>query len=118
MRTEKIVYAEKVLAKTQEDYIPASYQDEINKLSSAPLTKEDIFNIKRFANFYGYWYDIKKQTITVNGNLLNIYRVKNTLYFKNEISKEVFSCRNMFETARLLAKTKIIDKMVLHLENI
>lgn len=87
------------------------YYSEISKLRTTILTKNDMQNIKLFVSFYGYWFDQKKQTITMNNNIYDILKVKNNLYIKNKKTNDVENLQKYFKIARLLNGSKLATKL-------
>jgi hypothetical protein len=66
----------------KEEYIPG-HEDQISSLYSTPLSKREIIDLKRYAQFYSYWLDHKNNTISIKGEKHDILFIKSQLYFKS-----------------------------------
>jgi len=89
-----------------------SLKDQINALHSNPLNKKDVVNLKRYAQFYSYWLDLKKSTISINGVKFNIYSVNEELYFRSTVTNEIIEAKREFDIARILNKSKLATNIL------
>ena len=80
------------------------YTTHINALRNTPLDKRDIINLKKYASFYKYWLDLQKQTISIQGQTHNIYKVKGNLYFRNRRTGKLINATKEFKLAREMNK--------------
>lgn len=88
------------------------YKSEITPLRAKKLTKDDIKNIKLFVNFYGYWFDLKREIIVMNGITYIILKVNNNLYIKNTKTKDIENLKKYFKIARMLNGSKLATKLI------
>ena len=83
-----------------------NYTTEINALRSNPLDKKDITNLKKYANFYKYWLDLKGSTISIEGQKYNIYKVKGNMYFREIKTGAIINATKRFKLAKEMARIK------------
>lgn len=91
--------------------IKISYKEDINKTTTTFFSKYDIRNLKAFSNFYGYWFNLEKKTLSINGELHDILKVKENLYLRNRNTKNITNLRRHFKVARMLNTIKVFEKI-------
>ena len=94
-----------------------SFHNEINKDNSISLNHKDILRLKKWVTTYGYWFDKQKQTISINGNIFNILKVKDRtnhyfIYLKNIITGEIKNMQKEFNIAIFLNTSKLAKKIL------
>ena len=85
----------------------SSYYNDINDISHKPLNNKDIDDLKRFSQYYGYYYNKNDRTISMRGKLYTIYRVKNKLYAKN--GQDCIQLNKQFKLTKALRASKVED---------
>ena len=96
--------------KEEENYKP-NYINEISKISSSPLSSQDIIRLKKWVTTYGYWYDQQKQFVSIHGDKFSVLKVKNQVYLKNISTGELKNMNKEYRIAIFLNKTKLATKL-------
>ena len=84
---------------------------EINKTTTTFFSKYDLRNLKAFSNFYGYWFNEKAKTLSMNGKVYDILKVKNNLYLKDRNTMNIESLNKHFKIAKMLNNIKVFEKI-------